>query len=515
MGPPATETHKSLLLLSNEMKNVRARPSRPRSVKLGFHDPMESDEKSQRRRANLTLLNACLGQFMVGLDQRSLLVALPTLAQYFATDLTTIQWVLLIYDLTLIGLVITAGRLGDIFGRRRFYAGGLLLFVTSAALCGFARSAAEIIVWRGLQAIGGSMISANGRAIVSTAFPAGQRGKALGFASMAFHVGFLTGPTLGGFLIDAAGWRWIFFINLPVGIWGAWLAWNILEDSKDPGQQSSIDFLGASLLFATNGLFIYAMNQLPHAGWRDPAVVQPLMLAILALLFFVRVEMKSPAPILSFALFRNRLFTASILSLFFITSSQAAISFLMPFYLQNILHFSPTQMGWIIIANSVVIVLIAPMAGWLSDRLGSRLLCTAGATLIVIGQFLIASLGLDASVPRIIVPLILTGLGWAIFNSPNQSAILGSVPKDKFGTASGMNTTTARTGGAMGVALSATLFTYGLAAAGLSTAEIESPQSWGRAPEIFVGSFNHAVQIVNLITLFSILFSAVRGSRQK
>jgi EmrB/QacA subfamily drug resistance transporter len=472
-------------------------------------------EPHDRRRANLILLNVCLGQFIVGLDQRSLLVALPTLARYFQTDLTTVQWVLLIYDLTLIGLVITAGRLGDLFGRRRFYAGGFLLFVLSAALCGVSQSAAQIILFRGIQAIGGSMISANGRAIVSTAFPSGQRGKALGFASMSFHVGFLTGPTLGGFLIDTIGWRWMFFINLPVGIWASWLAWKIVEEKREPGKQTSIDFLGALLLFSTNALLIYALNRLPHVGWCHPSVIQPLLLAVSTFLLFVRVELKSSAPILTFSLFRNRLFTAAILSLFFITSSQAAVSFLMPFYLQDILHFTPTQMGWIIIANSVVIVLVAPIAGWLSDRLGSRLLCTGGGTLIVIGQFFIARLGLDAGVTQIIAPLLLTGLGWAFFNSPNQSAILGSVPMDKFGTASAMNTTMARTGSAMGVAFSATLFTYALAAAGLPSSEIESPQSWGKTPELFVGSFNHAVQIVNLITLLSIVFSAVRGSRQE
>jgi MFS family permease len=186
----------------------------------------------------------------------------------------------------------------------------------------------------------------------------------------------------------------------------------------------------------------------------------------------------------------------------------------MPFYLQYILHFSPTQMGWIIIANSVVIVLVAPIAGSLSDRMGSRLLCTVGAGIIVVGQFFLASLGVDSSIPRLIFPLALIGFGWAIFNSPNQSAILGSVPRDKLGTASGMNTTTARTGGAMGVALSATLFTYGLANAGLARAQIESPQSWGAVPEIFVHSFNHTVHIVNIFTLLSVFFSAVRGSRQ-
>jgi EmrB/QacA subfamily drug resistance transporter len=478
---------------------------------------MQSNDEApaDQKRLTLILFNVCVGQFIVGLDQRALLVALPTLTHTFNTSLTTIQWVLLIYDLLLIGTVITVGRLGDLFGRRRYYAAGFLVFVLSSALCGAAQSAWQIILFRGLQAVGGAMISANGRAIASVAFPASERGKAMGFASMAFHVGFLTGPTLGGFLIDTVGWRWIFYLNLPVGIWGAYLAWKLLEESKDDVKDISVDFPGAILLMATCSLFLYAMNQLPHLGWRDSSVVIMLMLSMVACALFVFVELRSRMPILSFALFRNRLFTASMLSLFFITSTQSAISFLMPFYLQNILHFSPTHMGWILIANSVVIVLIAPIAGWLSDRMGSRLLCTAGSGLIVIGQFFIASLGVDSSIPRIILPLLLIGLGWAIFNSPNQSAILGSVPRDKVGTASGMNTTTARTGGAMGVALSATLFTYGLAAAGLTRAQVESPQSWGEAPELFVRSFNHTVHIVNVVTLLSVFFSAVRGRRQE
>jgi EmrB/QacA subfamily drug resistance transporter len=468
-----------------------------------------------RKRQTLILLNVCIGQFIVGLDQRALLVALPTLTETFATSLTTVQWVLLIYDLMLIGTVITVGRLGDLFGRRAFYAGGFLLFVISSALCGFSQSAGQIIFFRGLQALGGAMIAANGRAVASVALPSNQRGRAMGFASMAFHTGFLTGPTLGGFLIDTVGWRWIFYINLPIGLWGAALAWKLLEESRASGEKISVDFPGAILLMLTYSLFIYGMNELPHAGWRDPLVLKSLALAALACALFVVVELRAPMPILSFSLFRNRLFTASMFSLFFITSTQAAISFLMPFYLQNVLHFSPTQMGWIIIANSVVIVLVAPIAGRLSDRLGSRLLCTAGSALIVVGQFFVASLGIDSSVPRIIFPLILNGFGWALFNSPNQSAILGAVPRGQLGTASGMNTTTARTGGAMGVALSATLFTYGLSAAGLSRERIEAPQTWGAAPQAFIQSFNHTVHLVNAVTLLSVFFSAVRGQRRE
>lgn len=474
-----------------------------------------ADNLGSARRAKLILLNVCVGQFIAGLDQRALLVALPTLTHRFNTSLTTIQWVLLGYDITLIGLVITVGRMGDLFGRRRIYAGGFLVFVFSSALCGFAQSAIQIIAFRALQALGGAMIVSNGRAVASLAVPANERGKAMGLASMAFHVGFLTGPTLGGFLIDTVGWRWIFFINLPIGIWGAWLAWKLIEESKEEHEKISVDLLGAVLLMLTNSLFIYGMNQLPHVGWHHPTVLRCLFLAVIAFACFVVVELKTRMPILSFSLFRNRLFTASMLSLFFMATSQAAISFLMPFYLQSILHYSASQMGWIIIAGSVVIVLIAPVAGSLSDRFGSRLLCSLGALVVVVAQYFIASLGLESSIPRIIFPLALTGLGWALFNSPNQSAILGSVPKDKVGTASGMNTTAARTGGAMGVALSATLFTYGLHAAGLSGAQIEAPQTWGAEPAIFIQSFNHTIHIVNFITLGAVFFSALRGARQE
>lgn len=473
------------------------------------------EPQSRQSTTTLILLIVCVGQCMVGLDQRALLVALPTLTDSFDTDLTTIQWVLLIYDLMLIGSVITVGRLGDLFGRRRLYSSGFVVFVLASALCGLSQTPIQLIICRALQAVGGSMIVANGRAIASVSFPPEQRGKALGLISMAFHVGFLTGPTLGGFLIDTIGWRWIFYINLPVGMWGAYLAWKTIEETKEDLEQVSIDFSGAFLLLLTNSLFIYGMNQLPHVGWHDPVAIGTLSLAGAVSLVFVMVELRSPAPILSFSLFRSRLFTASMFSLFFITSTQAAIGFLIPFYLQTIRGFSPAQMGWIIIASSVVIIIVAPVAGWLSDRLGSRLLCTAGSFVIVVGQFFIASLNTTSSVVRIVLPIALSGFGWAIFNSPNQSAIFGSVPREKVGVASGMNTTTARTGGAMGVALSATLFTYGLAAAGLTPAQIESPQSWGTTPHIFIRSFNHTVHIVNFFTLLSVFFSAVRGRRNE
>ena len=463
------------------------------------------DAKKTRWTLRLILLNVCIGQTVVGLDQRAITVALPTLTDTFHTAFTTVQWVVLVYDLILIGLIITMGRLGDLFGRRRFYSVGFLVFIAASALCGISQTVGQMIFFRAIQAIGGSMIAANGRAIVSVALPREERGRALGLTSTAFHIGFLTGPSLGGFLIDTVGWRWIFYINLPMALWGAYLAWKIIPETKAEGKVS-VDIPGAILLLLTNGLFIYSIDLLPRLGWRHPTFVVTLLLSVVAMAFLLIAESKARTPILILSMFSSRLFSAGILSLFLITLSLSAINFLLPFYLQNLLGYSPSQMGWIIIADSLIIMFMAPIAGTLSDRLGSRLLCTIGCAVIVIAQFFVGSLGLQSSLLRIMLPLALWGVGWALFNAPNQSATLGAVSHDKLGAAAGMIATTARTGSAMGVALAATLFSTLLSAAGLSPAETQSPQSWSTMPESVIGSFNYTIHFINALTLLAVFF---------
>jgi MFS family permease len=256
------------------------------------------------------------------------------------------------------------------------------------------------------------------------------------------------------------------------------------------------------------------MNQFPHLGSGHPLVLSFAIISAAALFFFIRTELRVTTPILDLDLFRNRLFSAANLSLLFITGTQSAIAVLLPFYLQNVMGFTPTQMGWIVIANSVVIIMVAPIAGGLSDRFGSRLLCSIGATIIVIGQFLIASLDRQSTVFQIVFPQALTGLGWAVFNSPNQSAILGTVPRDKVGAASGMTVTTARIGAVIGIALSGVLLTQGLYSGGMPSEQIESPQSWGASPEIFLGAFSHAIHVINSFAVLSIVFSAIRGGKE-
>lgn len=466
------------------------------------------------RRANLILSSVCLGQALVGLDQRAITVALPTLTTTFNTAFTTIQWTILVYDLVLIGLIITMGRLGDIFGRRRFYTLGFLIFVIASAICGVTQTTGQLIFFRALQAVGGSMIAANGRAIVSVNLPPERRGRALGLTSTAFHIGFLTGPALGGFLIDSLGWRWIFYINMPFSICGALLAWRVVPETRME-EKTPVDIAGALLLLLTNGFFIYAIDQLPRVGWRHGAFVLPMALALLALVFLLRAEARAHAPILILSMFRARLFSAGIASLFILAATLSAINFLLPFYLQSLLGYSASQTGWIIVADSVIIMVMAPIAGALSDRLGSRLLCTLGCLAVAIAQFLLASLDLQPSLFALILPLVLWGIGWSLFNAPNQRSVLGAVTSDKIGAAAGMIATTARTGGAMGVALSATLFGSILAGAGLAASQVNAPSSWRAAPELFMAGFSTTIYALSCFTLLAVFTSAVRGSKRE
>ena len=473
------------------------------------------DAQSGENNPRVLLLLVCVGLFMVALANRAMLVSLPTLTQFFHTSVAVIQWALLVYDLSVIGLVLTLGRLGDMFGRKTFYVSGFLVFTFGSVLCGLAQTPGQLIAFRIIQGIGGAMIMAHGRAIIVGSVPATERGKALGLTSMAFHIGFLTGPTLGGFVIDSIGWRWVFFINLPIGLAAACLGWKVLAESAKTNKSGKIDFFGAGYLLLTTSSLVYAMTQLPVRGFTHPLVLACLAVFITALLFFVRTELRTETPILQLSLFRSRLFSTSNLTLFFVSFTQSSVGLLMVFYLQNLIGFTPSQMGWIIITNSVVIILFSPLAGRLSDRFGSRVLCTLGAALIVLGQFLIASLSLESSLFEMVFPLVLSGLGWAAFNSPNQSAMLGAVPLDQAGAASGMNVTTARIGSTVGLAISGAIFTYALSNGGLSPAQIASPQSWSTTPEIFLKSFQYTMHVLNFFGLLAVFFSAVRGTKKQ
>ncbi len=462
----------------------------------------------------LALINVCLGQFMTALDSRSVIVALPTISIYFDTSLAVVQWIPLAYQLTIIGLVLSLARLGDMMGRKKIYGSGFLLLALGSACCGLSTGLWQLIAFRVLAGIGGAMVLANGRAVVSTLYAHEGRGRALGMTSMAFHLGYITGPSLGGFLIDRVGWRWIFFISLPVALAAAFMAWKVLPETVSDKRQYSIDPMGMVTLLLTVVSLILGLQQIAKSGVGGFAITAFLVGAIF-LGLLLRVERKAPAPLLDLSLFRVRMLTAGIVSHFFVVIAHSSTFFLLPFYLQGILHFSPTQVGVTIIFFSLVIVFLAPVGGWLGDRLGSRLLCTLGSIMTVISMLAFSRLGADAGHAAVIIPLMILGLGWSLFQSPNLSAVFSAVEPRHVGAVSGMSLTAANIANAVGVALASVLFLRWLNYYGLSGSILPAYTQWAQTPEVFIKAFQSSWLVIAGLTAIAVVTSVLRGVDQR
>ena len=451
---------------------------------------------------------------MSALDSRSVIVALPTISVYFNSSMAVVQWIPLAYQLTVIGVVLSMARLGDMVGRKKIYAFGFLLLSAGSVCSGLSTGLWQLIAFRVLAGLGGAVVMGNGRAIVSTVYAREGRGQALGLTSMAFHLGYIIGPSLGGFLIDTVGWRWIFFVNLPVALGVACMAWKVLPETAGETGKYSLDLMGMMTLLLTAVLLILGLQQIAKAGVTLFALTAFLAAAVfLALL--LRCERKSPKPLLDLSLFRVRLLTAGVLSNLFIVIAHSSTFFLLPFYLQGILHFSPTQVGFTVVFFSTAIVFLAPVGGWLADRLSSRLLCTTGAALSVLSMLALSRLGADAGHAAVITPLLILGLGWAVFQAPNLSSIFGAVEARHVGAVSGISLTAANIANALGVALGSVLFLRGLNYFGLRGSVVPAYTEWARNPEVFLKAFQSSWLIIAGLTAIAIASSALRGADKR
>jgi predicted MFS family arabinose efflux permease len=327
---------------------------------------------------------------------------------------------------------------------------------------------------------------------------------------MAFHLGYITGPSLGGFLIDSVGWRWIFFISLPVALAAAFMAWKVLPETVSDRREYSIDPLGMVTLLLTVVSLILGLQQVAKSGVGLIALVAFLGSAIF-LGLLLHVERKAQAPLLDLSLFRVRMLTAGIVSHFFVVISHSSTFFLLPFYLQGILHYTPTQVGVTIIFFSLVIVFLAPVGGWLGDRLGSRLLCTLGSIMTVISMLAFSRLGADAGHAAVIIPLMILGLGWSLFQSPNLSAVFSSVEPRHVGAVSGMSLTAANIANAVGVAVASVLFLRWLNYYGLSGSVLPVYTEWAQSPEVFIKAFQSSWLVIAGLTAIAVVTSVLRG----
>ncbi|GEA19523.1 MFS transporter [Moorella sp. E306M] len=390
-------------------------------------------------------------------------VALPTISRVFNADLNTVGWVAMAYLLVLGSLILTYGRLGDMYGFRRVLLMGIAIFTVASGICALAPNIWVLIAFRAIQAIGAGMFMAMGPAIITSVFPPYERGRALGTNGMIIATGLAVGPTLGGLLVTVAGWQAIFTINIPIGILSYILCRQVVPATKDL-QPQRFDLTGAALGFSSLSAFLLAGSYGEEWGWTSPVTLLLGLVFLAGTWAFIRWERRVEQPMLDLTLFHNKVFTAANFAALMNFMSQYAVIFLIPFYLQQVLNYSPGQAGLILTASPLVTLLIAPVSGALSDRVGTRRLAFTGQSIVSMTLFLMAGLKVTSQALDIIWRLCLFGLGTGIFQSPNNSAVMGSVPRHRLGIGSGVLATVRNVGMVLGIAVSSGVFTWQRAA---------------------------------------------------
>lgn len=402
---------------------------------------------------------------MGGLDASIVNTVLPVVTRAFGSDVATTEWVITVYLLVLSGLLLSVGRLGDLWGHRPLYLRGLLVFVLGSGLSGLAPSVELLVAARALQALGAAMVSATAPAILTAAIPAARRGRAFGINAMAVYLGLVVGPGLGGLLADHWGWRAVFYVTVPVGLLAFAVSARVVPAGPPPRRDERFDWWGAGTFTLGLMALLLGLNQGHAWGWSAPATVGCFALAACTLGLFLVLEQRLASPMLDLSLFGQRLFSAAIASAVLNYMAAYAVVFLTPFYLLQARGLSPSQTGLIVSAMPVVMVLVAPISGALSDRFGSRALAVGGMTVLTLGLFLLSRLTVDTPLPALVAALMVAGLGIGTFSSPNTNAALGAAPAPRRGVASAVLGTGRNLGMVLGIGLAGAALTTGLAGA--------------------------------------------------
>ena len=412
------------------------------------------------------LLITTIGAFMAPLDGSIVTIAIPAIASSMMIGLETVVWISLAYLLVLTVLLINAGRLSDIRGRKRSYILGFIIFTAASALCGVSATGLQLIVFRATQGAGAALIASNSPAIVTESFQSWERGKAFGINAAAVYAGLMTGPVIGGILVQNFGWRSIFYVNVPIGILVASLASLRLKEKRTFSMAEKFDFAGAATLSGGLASFLVALTLGGSYGWTSIPILCLLVITVGALLAFIYAESRlTRNPTFDLSLFtKNRLFAAANIAALLNYIAVSGVTLMMSIYLQEVQGLQPETAGLFLIAMAVAMALLSPFSGWLSDRLGSRLLSSSGMLIVTVGLLMLSELKITSSTNDIVLRLTLLGVGFGLFSSPNTRAVMSSVDHGKLGVASGTLSTMRSTGQSIGLAMVAAVIATALPA---------------------------------------------------
>jgi EmrB/QacA subfamily drug resistance transporter len=464
----------------------------------------------------LVLAITSMGSLLASLNMSTLVIALPDLLRSLHISVLDVTWVLLSYLLAMTAAVLTVGRLGDMWGRKRLFVAGTAMFTLMSLLCGFATGAATLILLRVLSGVASAMVSANSSAIVTDVFPRRELGLALGVNMMVLAVGSAVGPVLGGWL-TIYGWQWVFWFNVPLGVVATVAAIRVVPNPPRTGRRQRIDWAGNfTAVTALTGLLL-ALSGGGILGWSHPMVITGAIAFAVCGPLFIRIEQRVPEPLLDLSLFRDRLFAIGNFTQGINGTARMGMLFLLVFYFQGPGRFDPITAGLLVTPLAALMFLASPLSGWISDRVGSRVPSTAGLTITAMGLGGMALSVGDGPVnyPLLAVWMGLAGVGAGIFAAPNSSSLMAAVPPDKRGVAAGIRMLVSFTGSMISVALVLAIVTSALpqqvmlsifsgTTTGLSASQVHP----------FISGMRIALGVLALLSLLTAPLSLLRGKEE-
>jgi EmrB/QacA subfamily drug resistance transporter len=457
-----------------------------------------------------------IGTFSSVVDYGSVNIALPSIANHFSADIPTVQWVVIGFTLTISALLLPMGRLADLMGLKRVYLWGSLALIVGAALAGASADLAILILSRIIQGCGAAMTQGTGMAIVISAFPGSERGKAIGFMMTTVGVGAIAGPALGGFLVDVLGWRSVFFANIPVVALGAALGLVILDGRQEgrnnsENRQQGFDWLGAALSTGALLVFLLTITNGHRVGWSSPPIAGAALIFIILLVAFIWWELRCSSPMLDLRFFQRRTFSFAVSAAFLTFLGTSEVLFLTPFYLQRVLGYSPREAGLVVVPGAICMALLGPLSGRLSDHYGWRPFTIGGLALSTTGLLILSRLTEGSSLLLVLPALILHSSGMGVFYSPNSSSILSTVERESYGIVSALLNLVRNAGNVTSVAVATAIVTATMGAMGFEPS-LNAVQNGG-APGVsqaFTSGLRVAYLVMAGLTLLAMALSAFR-----
>ncbi len=457
-----------------------------------------------------------IGALMAAIDSTIVILGLPDMMVKLHADLIEMIWVIMGYILVSTVFLLTFGRVADMFGRVRMYNLGFVVFTIGSALCGISQDATQLILFRLVQGSGAAMMVVNSVAILTEVFPAHERGRALGINAVTFSIGGVLGPILGGLILTFADWRWIFFINVPIGIFGALWGYRALREMSKRKAGERFDLIGAGSFSLGLTALLIALTLGIEFSWTSLPILSLFVLFVVMMAAFLWWESRAPSPVLDLALFKNRVYNFSVLAAMMQALAMFAVNFLVVFYLQGVRGYDALTAALLLIPLPLVSSVVAPAGGILADRIGARIPATIG--LLLQGAALIWLMQLGPTTPywQIAVGLALLGLGGGLFYPPNTSAAMNAAPSNRLGVASATLATLRQAGMVTSFALSLAVAAGSLPRDVMMQLFVGNNVTLGSAPmQAFIIGMHSAFVVSFALSLIAAGISMVRGKENR